>query len=291
MLARERALRIALAEARAGVLEKREDFSKRITQYQEADSLPGTRYAWCNSFVVWCYREAGRVLDETQRSASVPTTGSLARAAGWAVRRPARGDLVLFQFDDDTNLDHIGFVLDVNSDGSVRTVEGNTVGDSGGEGVFVKTRARSLCELFVRVPGDVSDGIGRGDHGDDVRDLQKQLVDLGHKKLEVNGEFGEQTEQALESFQARHDLPKTGVANKKTEKAIAKELEPEKPEPRPEPEPEPKPKSKPTFVVTAAFPDGEPREVEGLSTRAALNKQVNAFLAGGARFVQISPES
>jgi hypothetical protein len=292
MLARERAVRIALAEARAGVLEKREDFSRRIKQYQEADSLPRTRYAWCNSFVVWCYREAGRVLDETQRSASVPTTGALARAAGWAVRRPARGDLVLFQFDDDTNLDHIGFVLDVNSDGSIRTIEGNTVGDSGGEGVFVKTRTRGLCELFVRVPGEVADGIGRGDHGDDVRDLQKRLIGLGHKKLEVDGEFGEKTERALAAFQARHDLPETGVANKKTQEAITKDLEPDAPKPKPkqEPKPDPKPKSKPTFVVTAAFAGGEPREVEGLATRTELNKRVNAFLADGARFVQISPE-
>jgi hypothetical protein len=79
------------------------------------------------------------------------------------------------------------------------------------------------------------------------------------------------------------------VADAKTLAAIAAELEPQKPEP--EPKPEPKPKSKATFVVTAAFSDGEPREVEGLSTRSALNKQVNAFLSDGARFVQISPEN
>ena len=159
MLARQRALRIALAEARDGVLEKREDFSKRIRQYQAADSEPAkTGYAWCNSFVDWCFREARRELKETNRSAFVPTTAALADREGWVVRRPAAGDLVCFQFDDDANLDHIGFVLEVNSDGSIRTVEGNTVGDSGGEGVFVKTRARSLCRVFVRVPGEVPNG-------------------------------------------------------------------------------------------------------------------------------------
>ena len=289
MLARERAVRIALAEARAGVREKTENVSKRIKQYQGADSTPGTGYAWCNSFVVWCYREAGRVLEETGRSAGVKDTATLGTKAGWAVRKPARGDLVCFQIDDDVDPDHIGIVVDVPSDSLVRTVEGNTVGDSGGEGVFVKTRARETCALFLRVPGEVADGIGRGDHGDDVRELQKQLVKLGHKKIEVDGEFGEATEAAVGTFQAKHSLPKTGVASPKTVIAIAKDIEPPVPEPKPEPTPPGKPK--PAFVVTAAFSTGRPKEVAGLSTRTALNKQVNAFLDEGARFVQISPDS
>ena len=57
----------------------------------------------------------------------------------------------------------------------------------------------------------------------------------------------------------------------------------------PEPEPASPAKPKPAFVVTAAFLEGEPREVAGLTTRTALNKQVGAFLDDGARFVQISP--
>ena len=152
----------------------------------------------------------------------------------------------------------------------------------------MKIRPRGLCHTFIRIPGEVADGIGRGDHGSEVRDLQKQLVELGNKKLEVDGEFGEKTERAVERFQARHELTETGVASPKTVAAIAKALEP--PEPKPEPERKPEPTARPAFVVTAAFPEGDPREVGGLTTRAALNKQVNAFLVDGARFVQISPE-
>jgi hypothetical protein len=293
MLARERSLRIGLAEARAGVVEKRDNFSKRIKQYQAADSFKPARdtgYPWCNSFVVWCYREARRELTETARSAGVQLTATLANKADLAVKRPARGDIVCFQFPPvDPTLDHIGFVLDVLGDGSIRTLEGNTPGDARElDGVFVKIRPRGLCHTFIRIPGEVADGIGRGDHGSEVRDLQKQLVELGNKKLEVDGEFGEKTERAVERFQARHDLPETGVASPKTVAAIAKALEP--PEPKPKPEPRPEPTARPAFVVTAAFPEGEPREVGGLTTRAALNKQVNAFLVDDARFVQISPE-
>jgi len=292
MLARERALRIGLAEARAGVVEKRDNVSKRIKQYQAADSFRPARdtgYAWCNSFVVWCYREARRELTETARSAGVQLTATLADKAGLVVKRPARGDIVCFQFPPvDPTLDHIGFVLEVLADGSIRTLEGNTPGDARElDGVFVKVRPREFCHTFIRIPGEVADGIGRGDHGSEVRDLQKQLVELGNKRLEVDGDFGEKTEKTVESFQGKHDLPETGVANKKTLEAIAEELKPEKPEP----EPPPGVVSKSAFVVTAAFTGSEPRQVVGLSTRSALNKQVSAFLDEGARFVQISPES
>jgi hypothetical protein len=290
MLARERALRIGLAEARAGVLEKRENFSRRIKQYQAADSYrhgtTDTGYAWCNSFVVWCYQEARRKLTETGFSAAVATTMDLGAKAGLRVRRPARGDIVGIQVDTDEDSDHVGLVLDVLSDGSIRTVEGNTSG-VGGDGVFVKVRPRSVCLGFLRVPGEVSDGLGRGDHGNEVRDLQKQLVDLGNKKLEVDGEFGEKTERVVKGFQMKNRLEQTGVANFKTQTAMTKALEPTEPKPEKR---KPKPQPKAAFVVTAAFVEGKPKEVGGLTTRTALNKQVGTFLDDGARFVQISPE-
>jgi hypothetical protein len=291
MLARERALRIGLSEARAGVVEKRENFSKRIKKYQAADSFKpakDTGYPWCNSFVVWCFQQARRELTETGRSAGVQLTAQLAKKADLVVRRPARGDIVCFQLPPvDPTLDHIGFVLEVLSDGSIRTLEGNTPGDARElDGVFVKVRPREFCDKFIRIPGRVPDGIGRGDHGGEVRDLQKQLVEIGQKKLVVDGDFGDKTERAVEQFQRKHDLPDTGVADSKTLAAIAKALEP-----KPEPVPKPRPKPKQAFVVTAAFERGAPREVNGLTTRAALNKQVSAFIDDGARFVQVSPES
>ncbi len=262
MLARERALRIGLAEARAGVVEKRENFSKRIKKYQAADSFKPTRdtgYAWCNSFVVWCFQQARRELTETGRSAGVQLTAQLAKKADLVVRRPARGDIVCFQLPPvDPTLDHIGLVVEILSDGSIRTLEGNTPGDARElDGVFVKVRPREFCDKFIRIPGQVPDGIGRGDHGSEVRDLQKRLVEVGHKKLVVDGDFGEKTERAIEQFQRKHDLPETGIADSKTLTAITKALEPAKPEPVPKPRDKPKQ----AFVVTAAFQRGAPQEV------------------------------
>jgi hypothetical protein len=200
---------------------------------------------------------------------------------------------VCFQFPPvDPTLDHIGFVVEVLSDGSIRTLEGNTPGDARElDGVFVKVRPRELCHTFIRIPGDVPSGLGRGDHGKEVRRLQEQLVALGSKKLEVDGDFGEKTEKAVETFQRRNGLTETGVAATKTMTTIEKALAPTKPEPEPEPAPPAraaKP-AKPSFVVTASFPDGDPQEVGGLATKAALNKQIGTFLSEGARFVQIAP--
>ena len=84
MLARERALRIGLAEARAGVVEKRENFSKRIKKYQAADSFRparrtrGTRGATASSS--GASSEARRELTETGRSAGVQLTAHARQA-------------------------------------------------------------------------------------------------------------------------------------------------------------------------------------------------------------------
>ena len=290
MLARERAVRIALAEAREGVVETGADTdtSKRIRQYQAADSFkpdPDTGYDWCVSFIDWCYQEAGRVLTETGRSASVPFTETKARAQGWVVRKPKRGDIVCIQHPPvDPTPDHIAIVVDVLSNG-VRTVEGNTPGPSGRSGVFVKTRSDQECETFIRVPGQVPNGLGRGDQGAEVKKLQQQLVKAGHKNLEVDGEFGDKTEKALRTFQRRNEIAETGVATKQTLAAIKRALQPHAPigvgrgAPRPR------------FNVKASFSGAPAREAENLRTMAAMNKKVNAFLREGAKSVKVSPST
>ena len=232
MLARERARRIALAEARDGV---RENGSNTAAAHP---AIPGRRQLragtratrGATSFIVWCYREARRELTETGRSASVPETARAAAANGWVVRKPKPGDVVCFQLPIgglrpvDETPDHIGIVVEAMPDGLVRTVEGNTIGDSGGEGVFVKTRRADECETFIRVPGGFRPGsaeetMGRG------QGAPAPARPLGHKTVDVDGEFGERTEKSVEKFQGRHGLAETGIAGKETVDAIRAELE------------------------------------------------------------------
>jgi hypothetical protein len=75
MLARERALQMALAEAAKHVHEVGGDNTgPRVQQYQAASGLGGTGFAWCDAFCDFCFAEAGRPLVELQRSALVETS-------------------------------------------------------------------------------------------------------------------------------------------------------------------------------------------------------------------------
>ncbi len=164
MLARQRALQIALGEAAKNVHEQGGDNTgPRVRQYQAATSLGGTGWAWCDAFCDFCFEEAGRPLAELHRSAGVELSYDLAKQVGWVVSTPAAGDLVCFQWDSG-DLDHIGFVVEPQGDGTIKTVEGNTSPVAGtghaqgeGDGVYVKIRPRNVCAAFIRVPGNVPD--------------------------------------------------------------------------------------------------------------------------------------
>ena len=59
-----------------------------------------------------------------------------------------------------------------------------------------------------------------GSEGEDVRDLQQRLYDLGYLKIRPSGYFGEASKLAVISFQQQQDLPATGVVNARTWQAL-----------------------------------------------------------------------
>ena len=170
-LIRERALEIALVEAKRKVHEVGfNNRGRRVEQYLKEVGLGGG-YPWCDAFVSWCLHLAGgrRLSIE---SGGVGVTYARAQSAGFVVNRPFRGDLVLFDFDSDNRRDdHIGFVERVLSIKGLfwllRTVEGNTSSGKGGSqtdggGVYRRTRlVRKNKVAFVRVPGRVIAGGSR----------------------------------------------------------------------------------------------------------------------------------
>lgn len=164
-LIRLRALEIALAEAKRGVHEVGgNNRGPRIRMYLRNVGL-GEGYAWCDAFVSWCLHvAAGRHIPV--ESAGVGVTYTRARTLRWLVTRPFRGDLVLFDFDSDSQKDdHIGFVERVlrirGPFWILRTVEGNTSSGTAGSqddgaGVYRRFRlVRKSKVAFVRVPGYV----------------------------------------------------------------------------------------------------------------------------------------
>lgn len=169
-LARHVALEIALTEAKARVREVGGwNAGPRVEMYQRADTLPGIRYAWCQSFqnATWRLATGGRIAGGmivggrhlALGTASVGMAASWARTLGYVVSRPLRGDHFALQLGRDSWPDHTGQIVRVLSLGPLgylcRTVEGNTGSGSidEGDGVYVRTRRLNRRTIFYRVPG------------------------------------------------------------------------------------------------------------------------------------------
>ena len=144
-----------------------------VDAIENADTLPGKGYAWCQSFQNACWRLAtgGRLVKKNGvytivggnylmgGTASVGLACEKARQLGYVVKRPYRGDHFGLQLGSDSWPDHTGIVDRVLSLGPLgflcRTIEGNTSNASiqEGDACAVKTRFLSKRTIFYRVPG------------------------------------------------------------------------------------------------------------------------------------------
>lgn len=123
---------------------------KRVEEYLACVGLHAGD-PWCAAFVAWCLREAGATLggDGWPKTGFCPTIETWAKQRGVLRAQPQAGDV--FLLCDAQGPFHTGFVVSVNSNGTVETIEGNTNdgGSADGDGVFRRRRNVSACE-FVR---------------------------------------------------------------------------------------------------------------------------------------------
>ena len=117
---------LAAAQREVGVAEQPpgSNDSPRIAAYRRATAGSGVG-PWCAYFTSWAAREAGMpVGDQGQGFGSVDALYSWAQRAGRAVPNgpgvvPRPGDLIVWD-------EHIGIVENVQPDGSIATIEGNS---------------------------------------------------------------------------------------------------------------------------------------------------------------------
>ncbi|MFZ0615429.1 MAG: CHAP domain-containing protein [Chthoniobacterales bacterium] len=155
-----------IAESQVGVRESGTNSGGSIRKYQEATSLDPGAWPWCAAFVDWCIAEwlkddeviAWLGLKVRTPEAWRPKTALAYGFLGWAKDRPnttevlmpsakaQAGDIVMYTFS------HVGIVLSDNGK-TLQTVEGNTNGEGSreGDGVYFKTRAKSLVRRYVRI--------------------------------------------------------------------------------------------------------------------------------------------
>jgi hypothetical protein len=98
--------------------------SPRIAQYRQATAGSGVG-PWCAYFTSWAAREAGVPLgDNGQGFGRVDDVYAWAQKSGKAIPntggvRPQAGDLIVWD-------EHIGVVKNVDADGTIHTIEGNS---------------------------------------------------------------------------------------------------------------------------------------------------------------------
>lgn len=149
-----------------------------IGYYAPDDPLPGTKYGrwlaektgeswlagpstsiwWCAIFVSWVMAQAGVDGAGILPAVNCNVIRDRARKAGrWASKGEARsGDLVLFDWDGDGSLQHVG-IVERNMGGWLQTIEGNTSSgvagsQSAGNGVHRRTRAWGVVAGVVHMP-------------------------------------------------------------------------------------------------------------------------------------------
>lgn len=135
-----------LAKAQSQVGTKESPANSNKTPYGKFTGHDGQ--PWCGSFVMWCAAQVG--FKSMPNCVYTPAGAEGFKGQGqWsnpATTKPQPGDIAFFSFDG-KGIEHVGIVLKDNGDGTVTTIEGNTIpqGQTGAEAnggeVCVKIRA------------------------------------------------------------------------------------------------------------------------------------------------------
>lgn len=160
----------------------------------------GAAYPWCAAFVSWVLAQAGAGA-LAARSASCPAIKSDAQRRGIyhsGAAGIAPGDLVLYQFDRDSDPDHIGIVERVQQD-AVIAIEGNTslTSNDNGGAVMRRMRSKGLVMGYVRPAYDGASAPVVDTRIDTVREVQHWLNRAYGAGLSVDGIYGPQTRKAI----------------------------------------------------------------------------------------------
>lgn len=149
---------IALAKKEIGVEEVNgTNCGPRVNEYKSATWLDSTKsWPWCAAFICWLFREA--MVGGTY-SFKRPQTAGAYDFENWCkqqdssvqLKKPHNGDIkpgdiVIFNFS------HIGIAVgSPDSDGYIKTIEGNTDGAGSREGGAVLEKRRKLSSIRSRI--------------------------------------------------------------------------------------------------------------------------------------------
>lgn len=131
--------------------------------YSKYGEWYGYQGAWCTTFALWCFNQAGEKLGVKLYGSIVPSGGNCNSMISWYKNKgryhertsgytPSKGDLVFFDWSGNGSSQHVGIVS--GTDGStVYTVEGNCSG---------KVKAKTYTTSGSKPYGNVSSIMGYG---------------------------------------------------------------------------------------------------------------------------------
>lgn len=239
-------------EARLAVRNKyremigRNHYSQNLRNYAFTPYTDGKYYSDCSSSISYAYKEAGYgfgILNtvgmwESEKLTDVPVIIKSGQVTNPDVLRI--GDMLLYAGTDNGRakwgyVGHVEMVGEIN--GSTIMLYGHGSGLAKSHEMTAYNRYRyqqssstpigntGLIRVrrYIQSDGETTHGLKRGDKGAEVANLQRALLSLGYPlpKYGADGDFGEETEQAVTHFQAEHGLTASGIADKDTLEAIA----------------------------------------------------------------------
>ena len=135
---------LELARAELGVKETPAG-SNNVKYNESYYRLPvsGPKYPWCATFIWWLFKRAGapELYFGGQKTAYVPALLTWARQNDMVVDEPQPGDLICFDFNDNSKADHIG-VCERWDGQYITTIDGNTGTTNEANGGCVMRRRR-----------------------------------------------------------------------------------------------------------------------------------------------------
>lgn len=248
---------LEVLKAEVGTVEGPKDNETKYGAFTKANFLP-----WCGSFIMWTANQAGiKVPNTVYTPAGVAAFKKMKKwVPASKTAKPQPGWVTYFNFPGGADIDHVGWMIKDNGDGTCICEEGNTSGENkkgsqsnGGE-VALRTRAYAPNKKGILV---TIAGWGVVDYPDAApsnpvsleekkaalaETVKKQGVDVPTVKLfkpfkigskgpkvkeiqqglgiEADGQFGPGTEKAVKSFQNKEKLPVTGVVDEETYRRI-----------------------------------------------------------------------
>lgn len=182
--------------------------------------VEGREYPWCAVFISFLFKDNQHLVKRTN---SCQQMLEWFEARNRIVADPQPGDIVFFKFKTNgRRTNHVGIVVSVQGKNNLNTIEGNTSLSSNDNGGKVMKRRRTMKNIVVFARPEYEDAsnyhptLKKGSKGNAVAVLQTLL------EIDVDGDFGPKTKEAVIQFQKAHNLKPDGIVGPKTWEELLK---------------------------------------------------------------------